>query len=730
MTRGNEIKILLVEDNPGDAYLIKEALKESIYQHCTLIVVECFADAKKLSQENIVLLLLDLGLPDSNGLETATQMRTYFPDSAFIILTGLADDEVALEALRQGAQNYLLKDEINSKILSRTIGHSLERHEIILQLKATDRRLVEAQAVAKLGSWETDLSTLKVICSLETYRIFELDPSQDQVTQTLFLEYVHPDDRLKVDAVFKSSPNNTDYHSIEHRVVTGKGNQKWVEEKWKIFHDETGKPIKAFGTCQDITERKVAEIEKALLINNTEESFILLDKNLTIVSFNNQFHNLYKLYLDQIIQKGKSILEYAQPERREIVKNIYRNVLAGKTEASELNFPLPDGSSKIFSIKFKPAKNDTNEIIGVFVTGTDITERKQAEQQIQSEKFLSDSIINSLPGIFYLYDQNGRFTRWNKNFETISGYSAAEISLMHPLDFYDEDEKPLLRKKIDTVFTKGRDEVTAHFYSKDKKKSPYYFSGHKIEIHGSNYLIGVGIDITERIKAEKELVLYTEEIKRLTAYLDRVREEERSRIAREIHDELGQQLTGLKMDASWIAKSINKEDTNLHTKLINMIGLIDETVKSVRRISADLRPGILDDLGLIPALEWQSSDFEKRSKIKCVFHSDIDDLNIERNMATGIFRIYQEAFTNVLRHAEATRIESCVKQSETGIMLIIKDNGQGFDQTEIKKKGTLGLIGMRERASILNGKLHIESKSGKGTSVMLSIGWDKIIEKK
>lgn len=351
----------------------------------------------------------------------------------------------------------------------------------------------------------------------------------------------------------------------------------------------------------------------------------------------------------------------------------------------------------------------------------DITDRKEAEQAILLEKNFSDSIINCLPGIFYLYNSHGKFIRWNSNFEKISGYAAHDISQMHPLDFFPDDEKDLLKERIESVFTTGFADVTAHFYTKDKRHIPYYFNGMKVSFYGIDYLIGVGIDITDRVRAENELRKQNIEIQELTAYIERVREEERTRISREIHDELGQQLTGLKMDVSWIRKKTNNESSSVAEKFSEMTGLIDEAMKTVRRIASELRPGILDDLGLIPAIEWQTREFEKRTGIKCNLHTLLNDLDVERELSTNIFRIYQEALTNVARHANASSVETTIENTDGNIRLTVRDNGDGFDSSVANGKNSLGLTGMRERARLFNGNVTIEGKGLKGTVVTMNV---------
>ena len=350
----------------------------------------------------------------------------------------------------------------------------------------------------------------------------------------------------------------------------------------------------------------------------------------------------------------------------------------------------------------------------------DISERIESEQKILLANKQSESIINSLPGIFYLYDRDGKFVHWNRNFEIVSGYTSEEIPTMNPTDFFDESEKSLLKEKINTVFIKGHADVQANFFTKDRRKIPYYFNGCSATFNGVDYLIGMGIDITDRVRVEGAMRERTEEIQKLTAYLESVREEERARIAREIHDELGQQLTGLKMDASWINKKVGaKVEQNITERIATMIALIDETVKTVRRISSELRPGILDDLGLVPALEWHCQEFEKRTGIVSKCLASLNDYNFDKNFATNVFRVYQEALTNIARHAHATEVKTFLTEENGFIHLTIKDNGVGFDLGEVKSKKSLGLVGMRERAMLFQGELVINSKKGKGTEILL-----------
>jgi PAS domain S-box-containing protein len=343
----------------------------------------------------------------------------------------------------------------------------------------------------------------------------------------------------------------------------------------------------------------------------------------------------------------------------------------------------------------------------------------EAVRQTEAEKIFSDSMINSLPGIFYLYDRNFNFKKWNKNLEIVSGYSTDEVLKLSPLDLFPEDQRALVSERIASVFISGNDEVIADLLTKDNRRVPYYFNGRKIQLGDTEYLIGMGIDITERVRAERELIERTEEIRKLTGYLQQIREDERRNISREIHDELGQQLTGLKMDSSWLRKHL-EGDSKAVERLQEMNLLIDDTIKTVRRIASQLRPGILDDLGLIAAIDWQGTEFEKRTGVKVNFDSNVNELKVNEKLSTNIFRIFQEALTNVARHANASAVDSYLNASDEIIELVVKDNGSGLNHNKMRSN-SFGIVGMKERALLFEGDLTIGPNSPSGTVVRLVI---------
>lgn len=229
--------------------------------------------------------------------------------------------------------------------------------------------------------------------------------------------------------------------------------------------------------------------------------------------------------------------------------------------------------------------------------------------------------------------------------------------------------------------------------------------------------------ITEKLRlATEELSRSREELRELSRHQQTLREDEQKRIARDIHDELGQMLTGLKLDIHLLRKKVEAISGNgISAALDDLSSHVDSTIGSVRRIASEIRPSILDDFGLVAALEWQAGDFERKTGIECSFTSSIDGVDIEPEAGAAVFRIAQEAFTNVARHADATKVEVTVSGANDELFLNIKDNGRGIDLDRLQKKRTLGLIGMRERARLIGATLRIRPRAIEGTTVELSV---------
>jgi len=216
---------------------------------------------------------------------------------------------------------------------------------------------------------------------------------------------------------------------------------------------------------------------------------------------------------------------------------------------------------------------------------------------------------------------------------------------------------------------------------------------------------------------EKELKESQEQLRNLSLHLQSVREGESTRIAREIHDELGHLLTALKMDLSWLYKRLPKGQKPLLEQTKSMSKLTDMIIEAVQRISTELRPVILDDLGLVPAIEWQAQEFENRTNIKCKVTIDCGDIDLDQDRSTALFRIFQQALTNVARHANATKIKVSIKEKPGKFLLKIKDNGRGITEEQISDPKSFGLIGIRERIYPWGGELKIKGLSNKGTTL-------------
>ena len=254
-------------------------------------------------------------------------------------------------------------------------------------------------------------------------------------------------------------------------------------------------------------------------------------------------------------------------------------------------------------------------------------------------------------------------------------------------------------------------------------------------VKGENYLVRLPVVARRAVEAHhlaaehelavEELRSSTKQLRALAGHLQSVREEERARIARAIHDELGQALAGLKMDLVWVASELPAGQTHLLEKAKSMSELVDATVKSARRISTELRPGVLDDLGLVAAIEWQAQEFQRHTGIRCQATLPLVNPKLHRAALTAIFRILQEILTNVARHATASRVTINMKVTTSKLILEVHDNGRGISESAVSSSQSLGLLGIRERTLLLGGEVQIRGIPRKGSRVTLIVPLDR-----
>ncbi|AJY39176.1 PAS domain-containing protein [Burkholderia humptydooensis] len=474
------VEILLVEDSVTDALLIGEALTDVTEFAPRVVNAELLSASLELAKHaHFDVVLLDLGLPDAHGLDTFRRFHRQVPDVPVLVLTGLDDLSVGLQAIQEGAQDYLLKKRVETPLLSRAIRYAMERHRVAAALSASEERFQLAVSGASAGLWDWNPKTGAMYLSPHFKKIMGYEDHELPDEITGHRESIHPDDLARVIDALKAHLEHRDTYDVEYRVRTRSGDFRWIQSRGQALWNSAGEPYRMVGWIMDVTDRK-----------------------------------------------------------------------------------------------------------------------------------------------------------------------------------RDEDALRVSR----------------------------------------------------------------EELRRLSAHIQSIREEEKTRIARELHDDLGQQLTALKMAVTLVDNELKEAGwTSRTSRLPNVYALIGQLLDSVRRIAADLRPVMLDDLGLLAAIEWLTHEFAARYRIPVTSRIEADDIAFNRDSATEVFRIVQEALTNVARHSAATEVTLDIVRDEPNCVVRIADNGRGTARDTRPNRHSLGLLGMRERAARLGGEIRIDTAPGRGFALTATL---------
>ena len=472
-------------------------------------------------------------------------------------------------------------------------------------------------------------------------------------------------------------------------------------------------------TYEDITDRKQAEEVYKTLANSSQAGVYVVQSG--AFQFVNHHAAAYAGYGEEELV-GMDSMSLVHTEDRATVRKNAKNMLSGKRKAPhEFRIITKNGDTRwiMETVTMIPFRGE----MAVLGNSMDITEQISSREKLEELEALEASILEAIPhAVIGLQDRRIIFA--NDGVQTVFGWKARDLIGMSTRVLYRTDrDYEEMAKALYSALEKKRT-VTLEFpcRRKDSSSIDCMVTAARIgdSLREKNIVITYE-DITDRKFAATELENSRKQLRSLTAHLQSVREKERTRIARELHDELGQLLTALNTEIILLGKKIPPELTSLVERTQSLSSLIDMTMETLKRIYMALRPGMLDHLGLTAAIGWQAEDFVKRTGIRCQVSFAPEDIVLDPDLTTSLFRIFQETLTNISRHAEASRIVASLKANDRKIQLTVKDNGKGITREQMTKPNSFGLLGIRERAEYWGGEVTIKGKPGEGTTVSVAI---------
>jgi len=519
--------------------------------------------------------------------------------------------------------------------------------------------------------------------------------------------------------------------------LTHKSGRKVMVEVREAPIVRNGKTVSIVGALTDISERKKVEeqLKKSLSIlqttlESTADGILVVNNNGKWISFNQKFIKMWSIP-EEIAEVGddEKAINFVLPQIKhpnsfvKKVKELYTNPEKISTELIEHN----DG--RIIERYSQPLYIYKN-IDGRAWSFRDITEQKMAEKALQESEMNLSMIYKTTTGILFQIgvepNECYRFLTVNKAFLEATGLSEKQI-IGKTID------KVIPKPSLFLVKSKYNEAISAKKIIQWEETSEYP-SGVKSGIvtispfFNENgkciYLIGSIHDYTERKKAKLKLNKSNKKLRELTLHMQEVIENERKKIALDLHDDLGQKLTALHMDLAWLKTHTLKELPHLSDKLNEMTDLLNLTMQNIQDIATELRPAILDDLGLISAIEWLLNEFKRKSKLKYQFKVSPKGLVIKKRLTVAIFRIVQEALTNVARHSKAKQVIVSIIKKKKILNIVIEDNGKGIAKKKIDDSKSFGLMGIKERVKIFKGIVKINGEINKGTKIKIEIPYE------
>jgi PAS domain S-box-containing protein len=603
------------------------------------------------------------------------------------------------------------------------------------KLRWSEERLRLILDSAAEGIFGVDLEGNCTFCNAASLRLLGYDQQSDLLGHNMhtLIANQHADGTSypMEECPASQSLKNTKGAFSDSDVFWRKDHTYFPVEYWAYPMFRGGKHLGAVLTFLDITQRKLAEESLRLSEERFAKAFHASPEPITIyrhrdgglLEVNERWQSVYGYTRAEVVGRTSVELGMLSSDTRDKI----RGLLEKQHSLRELEVDLRTKSGEVRNISLSAEQIVINDELCNIFLHRDITERKRAEEELRMSEEKFGKVFRSSPvAIVITRLDNGKVIDVNEAATRFYGYERNEIigRSMLELDVWvNPQESEALADEIKRAGSVAEREY--QFRTRQGEVVIGHYSGELIEVHGEECLLSVLSDITERKQSERELINSREQLRALSESLRRAKEEEGLRISRELHDELGSSLTSLKWSLMSLDKIYSEEagaaiNGKRQTKIEEMVGLVDGTINTVRRISSELRPSVLDDLGLVSAIEWHAQQFQKNTGIICHFDSLVENVDLTREQATTFFRIFQEALTNILRHAQATEVNILIEM-DGEFRLEIWDNGRGITDTEKLGISSLGLLGMRERAYSIGAKVEITGNVGIGTRLIIRL---------
>jgi len=613
------------------------------------------------------------------------------------------------------------------------ISFALEYIELEQEREVIENRYKNIVEKAPIGIY-AHLNDEITYVNPEGCRILGVSAEKDLIGKNVF-DLIHPD--------FKEIVKDRIKNKVSKGIVAPE-----IEETY-IKNDGTGVDVMVSAIpysvnnehgaqvfFRDLTEQK--RTQRAIVESNDRFNLISKATNDTIwdwdlktddLWWNESFKDMFG-YREEEIESGiNSWLNKIHEDDRQRIETGIRNAINTGLDFwfDEYSFYKKDGTiAYVFDRGYilKDQEGKPYRMIGSII---DITFRRKMETELKQSEEKWRSLFENSPSLIFTIDRNYKIKSLNRSLikrgETNDFIDSDSFELIH------ESERTKVKEIISRVFKNA--EAENFTVQSSETEADMYYSVQAIPQIVDGIAGGMTIfatDITEKIRAEENIKESNLRLHALAAHLQTIREEERTKISREIHDQLGQELTALKMDIAFLSRKIDKikvtgktDWDDLLAGLKSMSDITDQTINSVRRIARELRPDVLDKLGLKEAIEWQAEEFTKRTGIDCIVSITADELQFDKLLENTIFRIVQESLTNVARHSGAARSKIGFFVNDDEVRLSIEDNGRGITQEEIDNAKSLGLVGIKERVYSVNGKLSITGTKEKGTILKITI---------